>query len=71
MNMKTFRVTIAGLMIGILFLAVAITALKLSSTLWASAIFTATLALNSTASLMAFARRGKACNVWKGAALFG
>lgn len=55
----------------VLFLAVGITALKESSSLWASAIFTTTLTLISTASLMAFARRGDSRIVWSGAAFFG
>jgi hypothetical protein len=66
-----FRITIAKSMALILFIAVALVALSRSSPLWASIVFTATLAAVLTATLGTVARRGRSRLAMAGFALFG
>src|SRR4051812_29116963 len=65
------RVSIAGLMGVVLFIGVGFAALKGASRLWASALFTLTLAVLLGASLGAVARRGPERMAWTGFAVFG
>ena len=69
--MKSNRLTIAGLMTFVLFAAVGFAALRQPTLLWASAVFTATVLLLSTAVVGALARQGRGRLIWSGAAIFG
>jgi hypothetical protein len=69
--MSRLRFPIAGLMLIVLFVAVALAALRSTSELGASALFTLTLALLSTSVLMAIAYRGRTRITWAGFAIFG
>ena len=65
------RLSILGLMAVVLFVAVGFAALRSTSALWASAVFTLTVALLSASILGAVARRGDARLPWHGFAVFG
>jgi hypothetical protein len=63
--------TLAQLMAIVLFIGFGFAALRSASVLWASAIFTLTVAILLVAVLGAIARRGRARMTWTGFALFG
>jgi hypothetical protein len=65
------RVTILVLMVIIGLVAVGLAALRNASTLWASSLFTLTVALSSAAILGSIACRGRARMTWAGFAVFG
>jgi hypothetical protein len=65
------RFTIAQLMAVVIVVGLGFAALRSASVLWASAVFTLTVAVLSTAILGAMARRGRARVTWAGFALFG
>ncbi len=69
--MSRFRFTIAQVMALVLFVGLGFAALRSSTVLWSSAVFTLTVALLSAAVLGAMARRGPARLTWTGFALFG
>lgn len=69
--MRTVRFTVGGLMAIVLFLALAMAAMRRASPLCSSAVFTATLAVLSTMSLLAVERTGARRVTWCGASLFG
>lgn len=69
--MKRSRLSIAGLMAVIVLIAVGFAALRNPTVLWASLIFTATVAFLATAILGSIARRGRARMTWAGVAVFG
>jgi len=65
------RFSILGLMALVLLVAVGFAALRSTSALWASAVFTMTVALLWAAILGAFAGRGRARLTWLGFVVFG
>src|SRR4051794_25401759 len=65
------RFSLAQSMAIVLLIGVGIAATQSASVLWASAVFTLTVAVLSTAILGAMARRGRARMTWAGFALFG
>jgi hypothetical protein len=69
--MSRLRFTLAQLMAAVIFIGLGFAALRSASPLWASAVFTVTLAVLSAAVLGAMARRGRARMTWAGFALFG
>jgi hypothetical protein len=69
--MTRYRFTLAQLMAVVFFLALGFAGLHVASVLWASAVFTLTVAGLSVAVLGAMARRGRARMTWTGFALFG
>ena len=66
-----YRLSISGLMAFVLVAAVGFAGLRSASALWASAIFTLTVAVLATATLGAMAARGRARITWAGFAVFG
>lgn len=69
--MRSFRFTIGALMGLVALVAVGFAALRSSSPIWASAIFTATIFLLLAGVVGAFAHRGPSRPVWLGFATFG
>ena len=69
--MRRIRFTIASLLVVVLFVAVGFAALRESSDLWASGIFTVTLAALLTSILLAVHRIESRRAFWIGFALFG
>ena len=69
--MSRLRFTLAQLMAIVLFIGFGFAAMRLGSLLWASAVFTLTVAVLSVAVLGTMARRGRARMTWAGFALFG
>ena len=69
--MNRLRFTLAQLMVIVLFIGFGFAALRSGSVLWASAVFTLTVAVLSSAILAVMARRGRARMTWAGFALFG
>ncbi len=69
--MRRIRFTIASLLVVVLFLAVGFAALRESSDLWDSSIFTITLSVLSLSILLAVHRTDTRCAFWLGFALFG
>jgi hypothetical protein len=69
--MMRFRFSVAGLMALILLLAVGMAALRNPTGFWASAIFTAAVALFAVSVVGAMARRGVSRFSWAGLAVFG
>jgi hypothetical protein len=65
------RVSIAGLMVAVLLLAVGFAGLRTASALWASALFTFTVTLLAAALLGVAASRGRSRMACLGFALFG
>ncbi len=65
------RFTIAGLMIAVVVFAVGLAGLRAASPLWASAVFTITVTLLTTAILGAAACRGRPRVAWLGFSVFG
>jgi hypothetical protein len=65
------RFSIASLLAAIGFCGVSVAALRSSSALWASVIFTALVAVLSAAILGAMASRGRSRLAWAGLAVFG
>src|SRR3954452_9635550 len=65
------RFSLAQSMAIVLLIGVGIAALQSASVLWASAVFTLTVAVLSAAILGAMARRGRTRITWAGFALFG
>ncbi|WP_406695607.1 hypothetical protein V5E97_31820 [Singulisphaera sp. Ch08] len=69
--MKPHRLTIANIMVAVLFIAIAGAALRDPTRLWASALFTLTVALLCWASSMALLKRDQRRIFWAGVAIFG
>src|SRR5207248_4578990 len=69
--MRPPRFTIAGLLVVILFVAVAIAALRAATAAWDSGVFGVTLAILLAAVLLAVHRAGRQRAYWLGFALFG
>jgi hypothetical protein len=69
--MTRLRFTLAELMAAVIFIELGFAALRSASPLWASAVFTLTVAVLLVAVLGAMARRGRARMTWAGFALFG
>jgi hypothetical protein len=69
--MFRIRTSIAGLMAGVFFIAVAIASLLNPSPLWASCLFMFAVALMSVAILGVCAGRQKTRMTWAGFAIFG
>jgi hypothetical protein len=69
--MNRLRFNLAQLMTIVLFIGFGFAALRSASILWASAVFTLTVAVLSVAVLGAMARRGRSRMTWAGFALFG
>jgi hypothetical protein len=69
--MRRIRFTIGGLLAAVLFAAVSIAALRESTDLWDSGVFTAVLFLLLAALLLAVHRTGRQRAFWLGFALFG
>ncbi len=69
--MFAIRTSIAGLMLGVVFVAVAIAALVHPTPLWASCLFMAAVTLMATAVLGVIADRQRARMTWAGMAIFG
>jgi hypothetical protein len=69
--MRRIRFTIGGLLVVVVFLAVAIAALREATDLWDSVVFTATGALLLASVLLAVHRSGRKRAYWLGFALFG
>jgi hypothetical protein len=69
--MKRFHLSIMGLMMLVLLVALGAVALRGGTALWASVTFAAVLALLSTGVLCGIFRRGRAQVGWAGFALFG
>src|SRR5438105_3388914 len=69
--MTRVRFTLAQSMVIVLFVGFGFAALRSDSVLWASAVFTLTVAVLLAAILGAIARRGRARMTWAGFALFG
>jgi hypothetical protein len=65
------RFTLAQLLAAVVFIGLGLAALRSASLFWASAVFSLTVALLSTAVLVVMARRGRARMTWLGFALFG
>lgn len=69
--MTRLRFTLAQLMAIVLFIGIGFAAVRASSLLWASAVFTLTVAVLSAGILAAMVRKGRARLTWAGFALFG
>jgi hypothetical protein len=69
--MKRSLFSIAGMMGLVLLIAVGFAALRSPTILWASLIFTATVAFLATSILGVISRRGRARMTWAGIAVFG
>ncbi len=69
--MKRFRFNITSLLVVVLLVAVGFAALRESSDLWESGLFTLTLGVLLTSILLAIHRSGKRRAFWMGFALFG
>ncbi len=69
--MKRTRLSILGMMATIALIALGFAGLRTPTVLWASLIFTVTVAFLSTAILGAIARRGRARVAWAGVGVFG
>src|SRR5271157_2029993 len=69
--MRRFRFSIASLLVVVLYVAVGFAALKESSDLWESGVFTLTLAALLISILLAVHRSGSRRAFWIGFALFG
>jgi hypothetical protein len=65
------RLIISDLMIGVLLVAVGFAALRSSTVLWSSLLFTFTIALLCFASVVALLRRGRAGGTMIGVVVFG
>jgi hypothetical protein len=65
------RFSIASLLAAIAFCGVGVAALRSASVLWASALFTADVAVFSAGILAAMASRGRSRLSWTGLAIFG
>src|SRR5829696_8895385 len=70
-NMRNARYSIGGLMVAIVFVSVCLAALRNPTIVWASALFTLTVALLCTAVLAAMAAHGHARLTRAGLAVFG
>jgi hypothetical protein len=69
--MTRFRFSIAHLMTGVLGLGLGFAALRNADRLWASATFTVSMLIISTALVGALVRRGRTRPAWLGFAVFG
>jgi hypothetical protein len=69
--MFRFQMSIAGLMAGVCFIALAIASLLNASPVWASCLFMCVLSLMSAAILGAIAGRQEMRMTWAGVAIFG
>ena len=69
--MNRLRLTIANLMIVVLFVGLGFAALRNANEFWASATFTLAILAVSTAVVVAGARKGRARMTWFGFAVFG
>lgn len=69
--MRWFRFSIAGLLVLIMFCGLAFAALKQSTDLWQSAVFSLTCFVLITAALLAILRSGSRRHFWLGFLLFG
>jgi hypothetical protein len=69
--MTRLRFSIAQSMAIVLLVGIGLAALRSGTVLWASTVFTLTVAVLLTAILGAMARRGRARMIWAGFALFG
>lgn len=69
--MRRFRVSIAGLMVVVLFVAVGVAALREATEVWSGVLFALTVAAMAFAGLRAAYREGTKRAFWAGFALFG
>ena len=69
--MNRLRLTIANLMIVVLYVGLGFAALRNANEFWASATFTLAILAVSTAVVVAGARKGRARMTWLGFAVFG
>jgi hypothetical protein len=68
---KTFRLTIAGLMTIVVFVAIGMVALRAQTEFWPSCLFTFVVFMLSTSTVYLTVARGLARSRWAGMAIFG